>query len=72
MDTYLVIIEKTQTGYSAWSPDLPGCVASGENRAAVEANMQSAIEFHIEGLKASGEPVPQPSTESAYLSVASC
>jgi predicted RNase H-like HicB family nuclease len=69
MHKYLVIIERTPTGFSAYSPDLPGCIATGKSRKAVHVNMQSAIEFHIAGLKAEGSPVPEPSTESAYLVV---
>jgi predicted RNase H-like HicB family nuclease len=69
MHRYLVIIERTLTGFSAYSPDLPGCVATGETRKDVEANMQEAIAFHIEGLKREGLPVPEASTESAYLTV---
>jgi len=70
MHKYLVIIEKTSTGYSAYSPDLPGCVSTGVSRSEVEANMKEAIEFHLDGLKEEGEDIPEPSTESAYLEVA--
>jgi len=70
MNRYLVIIEKTPTGFSAYSPDVPGCVATGSTREGVEANMQEAIAFHIEGLKREGLPVPEASAESAYLIVA--
>ena len=66
MNRYLIVIEKTATGFSAYSPDLPGCVATGATREAVESEMQSAIEFHLEGLREAGEPVPTPSTEAAY------
>lgn len=69
MHRYLVIIEKTTTGFSAYSPDLPGCVATGKTRDTVESNMRDAINFHIEGLKIKGEPIPTSSTESAYLVV---
>ena len=67
---YLVVIEPTGTGFSAYSPDLPGCVATGETEADVQKEMQEAMEFHIEGLALEGYPVPQPSTHSAYLEVA--
>ena len=70
MHKYLVIIEKTSTGYSAYSPDLPGCVSTGGSRSEVEANMKEAIAFHLDGLKQEGEEIPEPSTESAYLEVA--
>ncbi len=67
---YLVIIEETKTGYSAYSPDLPGCVSTGATREEVERNMQESIEFHIEGLQLNGYPIPQPSSLSAYVEVA--
>lgn len=70
MKRYLVVVERTQTGYSAYSPDLPGCIGTGRTRAEVEANMREAIEFHIEGLRLEGLDVPEPSSESAYISVA--
>lgn len=67
---YLIIIEKTSTGYSAYSPDLPGCASTGATLAEVERNMGEAIEFHLEGLKAEGLEIPQPTTSSAYVVVA--
>ena len=67
---YLIIIEKTDTGYSAYSPDLPGCVSTGVTREETEANMKEAIAFHLEGLKAEGLEIPQPSSSSAYVVVA--
>ncbi len=67
---YLVILGKTNTGYSAYSPDLPGCISTGHSREETEANMQEAIEFHIEGLQLAGFPVPEPISESAYVELA--
>jgi len=67
---YLIIIEETTTGYSAYSPDLPGCVSTGETREELEQNMREAIEFHLEGLKLEGYEIPQPSTLSVYIEVA--
>ena len=67
---YLIVIEKTETGYSAYSPDLPGCVSTGATREDVEQNMHEAIEFHLDGLKLEGLEVPQPTTSSAYVEVA--
>ncbi|MGE0386259.1 MAG: type II toxin-antitoxin system HicB family antitoxin [Gammaproteobacteria bacterium] len=67
---YLIVVEKSETGYSAYSPDIPGCVSTGTTVAETESNMKEAIEFHIEGLKADGYPVPQPATQSAYVEVA--
>jgi len=67
---YLTIIEKTATGYSAYSPDLLGCVSTGTTFEEVEQNMREAIEFHLEGLKLEGYEIPQPSTLSTYIEVA--
>ena len=66
---YLVLIEETPTGYSASSPDVPGCIATGE-QAEVRRRVQEALEFHIEGLRADGEPVPISTTSSCYVEVA--
>ncbi len=66
---YLVIIEKTKTGFSAFSPDLPGCVATGGTREEAEKNMRDAIAFHLEGLHQEGLEVPQPHSSSTYLDV---
>lgn len=67
---FVILIEKSRTGYSAYSPDLPGCVSTGANEAEVLRNMREAMEFHIEGLKAEGEPIPEPTTKSSYVEVA--
>jgi len=67
---YLVLIEETPTGYSAFSPDVPGCAATGATQAEVRRRMQEALEFHIEGLRADGEPVPVSTTSSCYVEVA--
>ena len=69
MNRYLIIIEDTATGFSAYSPDLPGCVATGATRAEVESEMHDAIEFHIEGLRLSGFDVPEPRSHAAYCEV---
>jgi predicted RNase H-like HicB family nuclease len=66
---YLMVIEPTETGFSAYSPDLPGCVSTGATRDEVEQNMQEAIGLHLEGLREEGCPVPEPSTSSAYVDV---
>ncbi len=70
MSRYLIIIERTATGFSAYSPDLPGCVATGGTRGEVEQQMREAIEFHIEGLRLSGEPVPEPRSDAVFCEVA--
>jgi predicted RNase H-like HicB family nuclease len=70
MMQYLIVIEKTETGYSAYSPDLLGCVSTGATREEVEQNMREAVEFHLDGLKLEGLEIPQPTTSSAYIEVA--
>jgi predicted RNase H-like HicB family nuclease len=69
MKKYLIVIEETGTGYSAYSPDLNGCAATGKTREEVEREMQEAIAFHLEGMARKGEPVPEPHTYSAYVEV---
>ncbi len=59
---YAVVIEKANGNYSAYVPDLSGCVATGETVAAVESEIREAIRFHIEGLQADGMVVPQPTS----------
>ena len=67
MHKYLIIIEKTKTGFSAYVPDLPGCIATGDSRTTVEKNIYEAVVFHIEGLKEDGLEVLMPTTESEML-----
>jgi len=64
---YAVVIEKAGNNYSAYVPDLPGCIATGATVAEVEAEIRDAIRFHIEGLKADGLPVPQPVSLAEYV-----
>ncbi len=66
---YLVVVEKSENGFGAYVPDLPGCVAVADTREEVVALIQEAIEFHIEGLKESGDPVPQPTSQSELVDV---
>jgi len=68
---YLIIVEKTDMGYSAYSPDVPGCGSTGRIKEEVERNIQEAIQFHIEGLREEGFPSPEPSTYSSYIDVTS-
>ena len=70
MSRYLIIIEETATGFSAYSPDLPGCVATGVTREEVEREMHDAIEFHIERLRLADEPVPMPRSQVSCCEVA--
>ena len=67
---YAVVIEQGQGNYGAYVPDLPGCVATGQTVEEVEREIQEAIEFHIEGLRADGLPVPEPSSRVEYVEVA--
>jgi len=66
---YLVVMEKSSNGYGAYVPDLPGCVAVAKTRNEVVSLIQEAIEFHIEGLKQSGSPVPMPTSQSELVDV---
>jgi len=66
---YLMIVEKSESGYGAYVPDLPGCVAAAATRATVITLIQEAIEFHIEGLKKSGESVPPPKSQGELVDV---
>jgi predicted RNase H-like HicB family nuclease len=64
---YAVVIERADGNYSAYVPDLPGCVATGETIAAVETEIREAIRFHIDGLKADGTDVPEPTSIAEYV-----
>ncbi|MGH7885001.1 MAG: type II toxin-antitoxin system HicB family antitoxin [Thermodesulfobacteriota bacterium] len=66
---YLIVVEKTNTGYSAYSPDLLGCVSTGKTKEKVEKNMREAIDFHLEGLHEEGFKIPKPGSYSAYIEV---
>jgi predicted RNase H-like HicB family nuclease len=66
---YMVVIEKGEASYGAHVPDLPGCIAVGQSREEVLMLIREAIEFHIDGLKEAGEPVPMPSSISEYVDV---
>ena len=70
MSRYLIIIEQTPTGFSAYSPDLPGCAATGSTRETVQTEMHDAIEFHIEGLRLAGEAVPEARSQASYCEIA--
>ncbi|MCK6557148.1 type II toxin-antitoxin system HicB family antitoxin [Candidatus Binatia bacterium] len=59
---YLIVVEETATGFSAYSPDLDGCAATGATRAEVEHEMQEAIAFHLDGMRADGLTAPSPHT----------
>ena len=66
---YMVVVERGETSWGAHVPDLPGCVAVGETREEVLHLVREAIEFHIDGLKEDGLPVPTPSSEGEFVEV---
>jgi len=66
---YAVVIEKGEGNYSAYVPDLPGCVAVGDTVEETQREIQEAIEFHLEGLRAEGLPIPEPSSRVDYVEV---
>ena len=66
---YLVVVEKGPTSYGAHVPDLPGCIAAGETREEVLTLIREAIEFHLEGLKQEGQPIPDPVSTSEVVEV---
>lgn len=67
---YAIVIEQAESNFSAYVPDLPGCVATGATVADVEREIREAISFHIEGLREDGLPVPQPVSVVEYVEVA--
>lgn len=67
MRRYLVVYEKTKTGYSAYVPDLPGVIATGKSKTIVEKNIFGAIQFHLEGLKEERLRIPKAQAESEIL-----
>jgi predicted RNase H-like HicB family nuclease len=66
---YAVVIERGATGYSAWVPDLPGCVAAARTEGEVMKLIREAIPFHIQGLRMDGDPVPEPTSRGEYVAV---
>lgn len=66
---YLVIVEEGESGFGAYVPDLPGCAAAAETRKEVVALIREAIEFHIDGLKKAGDPIPAPRSQSELVDV---
>ena len=70
MSKYTVFFERTATGYSAHVPDLPGCIAAGSTLEETRQLIREAIEFHIEGMRISGEPVPEPTPHVEQIEVA--
>jgi predicted RNase H-like HicB family nuclease len=66
---YAVVIEKAGENFSAYVPDLPGCIATGQTLAETEGEIREAMRFHIEGLKAHGLPVPEPAAVAEFVEV---
>ena len=66
---YAIVIEKGETSYGAYVPDLPGCVAVGDSEEEVRALIREAIEFHLDGMREDGEPIPQPASRVEYVKV---
>jgi predicted RNase H-like HicB family nuclease len=69
MKRFLVIIEKATGNYSAYSPDLPGCVATGKTKDQAARNMHQAIKMHLDGLREDGLPIPRSQSSAEYVSV---
>lgn len=67
---YAIVIEKATNNYSAYVPDLPGCIATGATIAETEKEIREAIEFHLDGLREDGEPLPEPQCQVEYVDVA--
>ena len=69
MSRYLIIIEKANANFSAYSSDLPGCIATGKTPEEVTRNMHDAIEMHLQGLREDNLPIPEPSVVAEYVIV---
>jgi len=67
--TYTVIYEKTATGYSAFVPDLPGCIAAGSTLEETAELMRGAIEMHLDAMRADGDPIPAPTTTAGTIAI---
>lgn len=67
---YAVVIEKAGSNFSAYVPDLPGCIATGVTAEEIERHVREAIEFHLEGMREDGEAIPEPSSSVEYVVVA--
>jgi predicted RNase H-like HicB family nuclease len=66
---YLIVIEQTSSGYSAYSPDLPGCVATAGTKEEIQREMKDAIAFHLDGLREEGLAIPEPHSTSSYVDI---
>ena len=70
MREYVVIYERGEQNWAAYAPDVPGCVATARTRAEVEQVFREALQFHLEGLRLEGLPIPEPSSETGHVEVA--
>ena len=64
---YAVVFEKAENNWAAYVPDLPGCITTGKTLQETERNIREAIEFHLEGMREVGDPIPEPSTAVSYV-----
>jgi predicted RNase H-like HicB family nuclease len=71
MRRFLIVVEKAASNFSAYSPDLPGCIATGATPEETKARMQTAITLHVQGLREDRLPIPEPSAIAEYVEVAS-
>lgn len=69
MHRFLVVIEKAEGNYSAYLPDLPGCVATGDTHEEVETNIHEAIQTHLQGMSEDGDPIPESRSFAEYIAV---
>lgn len=70
MSQYLIVLERTVTGFGVYVPDLPGCVSAGRTKEEAERNAHEAIELHLQGLRDAGQEIPEPTAKGAYVTVA--
>lgn len=69
MYRFLIVIEKAKGNYSAYSPDLPGCVATGKTREEAERNMHEAVEMHVQGMIEDNLPIPEGAASAEYIAI---
>ena len=69
MHRYLVVMEPAGGNYSAYVPDLPGCIATGDTRAEAETNIREAVKLHLDGLRLDGDPIPEGRSTADYVEV---
>lgn len=67
MKRYAIVIERGPNNFSAYVPDLPGCISTGKTMEEIERNIREAIELHLEGMAEDGDPIPEPTTAVSYV-----